>query len=391
MTQLIKYKLGDIADIQTGPFGSQLHNEDYVVDGTPIVTVEHLGAKKFTTQNLPLVSDEDKQRLHKYILRKNDIVFSRVGSVDRCSFVSAEEDGWLFSGRCLRVRPRPIINAEYLYYILCTNSMKSYIRKKAVGATMPSLNTELFQNIPITVPHISIQNKVASILSTIDSKIELNRQINVNLEALACQLYEYWFVQFDFPNENGKPYKSSGGEMVYDTKLKREIPKGWEVYPLGDVMEPIERGISYSSKDIERKEGIPMINLANFDKKGNYRPDELKFYSGVYKEEDCVKEMDILFACTDLTQDADIIGSPIIVPKQYQSYVFSMDLAKVEPNDKVEKMYLFYALKDKTFHNYIKPFASGTTVKHLSVNGVYSYLVVTHIVTVTSISPFPPQ
>ena len=83
-------KLSELAEIQTGPFGSQLHKEDYVVNGTPIVTVEHLGNRKFTEQNLPCVSDKDKERLKKYMLKTGAIVFSRVGSVDRCSYVSAE-------------------------------------------------------------------------------------------------------------------------------------------------------------------------------------------------------------------------------------------------------------------------------------------------------------
>ncbi len=227
--KLTKYKLGEIAEIQTGPFGSQLHNEDYVHIGTPIVTVEHLGQKEFTTQNLPLVSDADKERLHKYVLRRNDIVFSRVGTVDRCSFVTQKEDGWLFSGRCLRVRPQSNIYAEYLYYLLCTNSIRDYIRSKAVGATMPSLNTELLFNIPITLPSLSDQRRIASVLSNLDRKIALNRQINTNLEALARQLYDYWFVQFDFPDANGNPYKSSGGKMTYNEKLKRHIPDGWRI------------------------------------------------------------------------------------------------------------------------------------------------------------------
>ena len=111
-----KYRLSDIADVQTGPFGSQLHNEDYVSSGTPIVTVEHLGNRKFTTQNLPMVSDADKIRLSKYSLKTGDIVFSRVGSVDRCSYVSDDENGWLFSGRCLRVRCSDKVMPLYLYF-----------------------------------------------------------------------------------------------------------------------------------------------------------------------------------------------------------------------------------------------------------------------------------
>ena len=97
-------QLGEIADIQTGPFGSQLHNEDYVLNGTPIVTVEHLGSRKFTTQNLPMVSDSDRERLSKNALIKGDMVFCPVGSVDRWSFITEHVDGWLVSLRSLRFR-----------------------------------------------------------------------------------------------------------------------------------------------------------------------------------------------------------------------------------------------------------------------------------------------
>lgn len=103
-----------LADIQTGPFGSQLHKDDYVDDGTPIVTVEHLGNRVFTEQNLPKVSNSDKARLEKYVLRQGDIVFSRVGSVDRCSYVDEAHDGWMFSGRCLRVRPNERLDPLFL-------------------------------------------------------------------------------------------------------------------------------------------------------------------------------------------------------------------------------------------------------------------------------------
>ena len=139
----MKKYLKDITDIQTGPFGSQLHNKDYVQDGTPIVTVEHLGNRSFSTQNLPMVSNTDKERLKKYVLKEGDIVFSRVGAIDRCSFVDKKHEGWLFSGRCLRVRPSSFIDPLYLYYSLNQEETKQFIRNIAVGATMPSINTKL--------------------------------------------------------------------------------------------------------------------------------------------------------------------------------------------------------------------------------------------------------
>ena len=175
--------IGDIASVQTGPFGSQLHKEDYVLIGTPIVTVEHLGQRKMTRQNLPCVSDEDKNRLSKYILEYGDLVFSRVGSVDRCSWVSEEENGWMFSGRCLRVRPNnpSEIYHKFLYYFFNLETTKDFVRNIAVGATMPSINTRLLSEVPIAFPNIAEQRQVGDILSALDDKIEANAAINHHL------------------------------------------------------------------------------------------------------------------------------------------------------------------------------------------------------------------
>ena len=186
--------LRNIAEIQTGPFGSQLHKEDYVDVGTPIVTVEHLGSRVFSEQNLPMVSDADKSRLSKYVLKKGDIVFSRVGSVDRCSFVDQKHDGWMFSGRCLRVRPSEEADPLFLYYFFCLNTTKEFVRSIAVGATMPSINTKLLGEVEVVCPEIEEQRKIADILSKIDDKIEENQKINENLEQQAQAIYCDMFI-----------------------------------------------------------------------------------------------------------------------------------------------------------------------------------------------------
>ena len=221
-------RLVDVADVQTGPFGSQLHKENYVNKGTPIVTVEHLGNKWFTSQNLPMVSDEDKLRLAKYCSQEGDVIFSRVGSVDRCSYVSKEYSGWLFSGRCLRVRPRSGINPEYLYYFLTNEGTKQYIRNIAVGATMPSINTKLLNEVPITIPSLAEQRRIASILSSLDRKIELNNKINADLEEMAQAIFKNWFVDFE-------PFKD--GKFV-DSELGM-IPEGWKVGRLDEIADVV--------------------------------------------------------------------------------------------------------------------------------------------------------
>lgn len=183
-------QLKTIADIQTGPFGSQLHKEDYVETGTPIVTVEHLGNRVFTEQNLPRVSDSDKARLIKYTLSTGDIVFSRVGSVDRCSYVDKSHDGWMFSGRCLRVRPTELVDSLYLYYYFCLEETKQFVRNIAVGATMPSINTKLLGEVEIALPDLNNQKRIAAVLSSLDDKIENNQKLNDNFADLLQTIYQ---------------------------------------------------------------------------------------------------------------------------------------------------------------------------------------------------------
>ncbi|WP_435922052.1 restriction endonuclease subunit S [Paenibacillus sp. DYY-L-2] len=231
------YRLGEIADVQTGPFGSQLHKDDYVSHGTPIITVEHLGENIIFHENTPKVSDEDAIRLSKYSLQEGDIVFSRVGSVDRRAYVSEKEHGWLFSGRCLRVRvnKRNNIDPRYLSYYFGLESFKEYVRSIAVGATMPSLNTKIMSGLEIEAPELNVQIAIAKILMSLDEKIHLNNAINKNLEEIAQALFKRWFVDFEFPNENGEPYKSSGGE--FEESELGLIPKGWKVGRATDIFD----------------------------------------------------------------------------------------------------------------------------------------------------------
>ncbi len=242
MSKLQKHLLKDIAITQTGPFGTQLHEEDYVSVGTPIVTVEHLGEIGFILKNLPLVSPKDKERLSKYILQEGDIVFSRVGSIDRCTYVSKNEDGWLFSGRCLRVRFNKKANSRFVSFYFRQRFFKEMMLNISVGATMPSLNTSLMDNIPLYLPKIEIQNGIAAVLSSFDLKIIVNNKVIFEFEALLKLIFYYWFVQFDFPNEEGKPYKSSGGKMVWNEKLKKAIPEGWTVDKISSLIEQNKGG-----------------------------------------------------------------------------------------------------------------------------------------------------
>ena len=170
--------VGDFASVQTGPFGSQLHNEDYVESGTPIITVEHMDGKYIAHRNLPLVSQNDVDRLRKYDLHTGDIVFSRVGSVDRAVMVSRHEDGWLFSGRCLRVRPYDPNTGSYFLWWFNQPVIRQLVTASAVGATMPSINTSILNSIRIVFPQKDI---VTQFCKMADGLIEI---IATNLEEI---------------------------------------------------------------------------------------------------------------------------------------------------------------------------------------------------------------
>jgi type I restriction enzyme S subunit len=166
-------RLGACCEIQTGPFGSQLHASDYQESGTPIITVEHLGENRIAHHDVPLVAEADRTRLSRYSLREGDIVFSRVGAIDRRAYVSAAESGWLFSGRLLRVRPDPSqVDARFLAQVLGHPKAIQWIYNHAVGSTMACLNTAILSSVPVALPPMSAQRWIAEILSTLDEAIE---------------------------------------------------------------------------------------------------------------------------------------------------------------------------------------------------------------------------
>lgn len=323
-----------LSDIQTGPFGSQLHKEDYVDDGTPIVTVEHLGNRVFTEQNLPRVSNEDKQRLSKYILKEGDIVFSRVGSVDRCSFVDSQHTGWLFSGRCLRVRPFEEISPLFLYYFFCLESIKKFIRNIAVGATMPSINTKLMGEIEVSYPDKQVQEKIANLLGAIDNKIELNNAINDNLEQQAQALFQELFITNADPNWRTGTIINLGTVIGGSTPSKAKP----EYYT--------KNGIAWiTPKDLS-------INKSKFITHGENDITELGLKNS---SATVMPEGTVLFSSRAPIGYIAIAAGNITTNQGFKSVV---------PNDEIGTAYVYYYLKQNL--SMIERLASGSTFKEVS-------------------------
>ena len=227
-TTLGKVLISGGGKIQTGPFGSQLHASDYVADGIPCIMPANMKSNRVDLSAIAYISEKDAKRLSKHLVKAGDILYSRRGDVTQKALIREAEAGYFCGTGCLLVRPGDAIDPEFLTYHLSTPTNQDWIVKQAVGATMPNLNTAILSAVPLNLPpNKDIQRRTAAILSALDAKIDCNNRINAELEAMAKTLYDYWFVQFDFPDANGKPYKSSGGKMAYNATLKREIPSGW--------------------------------------------------------------------------------------------------------------------------------------------------------------------
>jgi type I restriction enzyme S subunit len=233
MSEWKAYKLGKICKVKGGKRLPKGNNLTSIPNSHPYIRVRDMGKKYLPINNLEYVPNEVFPSIKNYIVDKGDLILSIVGSVGLVSLVNENLDRASLTENCVKIIPqKDILNNEFLYYFLTSNFGQAEIYKKTVGAVQPKLPIYNINDIELNLPDLPTQTTIAEILSSLDDKIELNNKINKELENLAQTLFKRWFIDFEFPNENGEPYKSSGGEMV-ESELG-EIPKGWEVKTLKD-------------------------------------------------------------------------------------------------------------------------------------------------------------
>ena len=225
-------------------------NSVYSDSGISFIRSQNVLDMDFSTENLAFINDNQAEKLNNVIVEKNDILLNITGdSIARCTVVPEEILPARVNQHVSIIRCKNTEESKYVMYYL--QYMKKYLLQiSKVGGTRNALTKEAIGKLPIKISDDC--NEISKILDNIDRKIKINNQINQELEAMAKTLYDYWFVQFDFPDQNGKPYKLSGGKMVYHPELKREIPEGWGVEKLGELIQ-LERGVTYAKSDIVEK------------------------------------------------------------------------------------------------------------------------------------------
>lgn len=267
------------------------------------------------------------------------------------------------------------IDPHYLYFFLSQKNITNYLHTIAVNnvSAYPSINPDTLGDLEVNFPEtLEEQRKVVKVLTLIEKKIKNNNLIISSLNSYAKLIYEYWFVQFEFPNDVGKPYKSSGGKMVWDALLNKEIPDGWKSSDLSELIS-IEKGVSYSTPDLADA-GLPMINLNSFSLSGEYKFDGIKYLKDTFTNTRRLAKGDLLVSVTDVTRNADITGKAFILPDIFNAPpVASCDVVKIEVDESLDKFYLEMLFNSEPYHQYIKGFATGTLVLHLNTQGIEWY------------------
>ena len=237
--ELKKYKLGEILDVTRG---ASLSGEFYAAEGEYV----RLTCGNFDYQNNCFKENKAKDNLYyigdfkpDFLLKEGDIITplteQAIGLLGSTAIIP-ESGKYIQSQDVAKIVCKEhLLDKDFAFYLISSNLVKQQLSAAAQQTKIRHTSPDKIKDCIVWIPELEEQKRIGKLLRTIDLKIELNRQLNHNLEAMAKQLYDYWFVQFDFPDENGKPYKSSGGKMVWDKRLKREIPLLWKAKMVEEV------------------------------------------------------------------------------------------------------------------------------------------------------------
>ena len=300
----------------------------------------------------------------------NDILIPTVGTIGGCC-ISKQERGSIAQNLiALRIN-KQIADPDYIFYYFRTSFFKKELLNLDIGGVQPSIKVPHLLNLEISLPPLSEQKRISSILSSFDNKIEQLKKENNILEDIAQSIFKEWFVKYNFPNKDGKPYKDNNGKMI-DSELGL-IPEGWRVTTLRELVDTVN-GYSYKGSEL-RKSDSALVTLKNFNRHGGFKEDGLKEFIGNPSTEQEVQQGDLVVAHTDLTQDGEVLGNPILIPAtKYTKLYITMDCVKVIPKkDFISKEFLYYLMLRPEFKGHCLGYANGTTVLHLSKKAIPEY------------------
>lgn len=327
--------------------------------GINFVKSESVGQFKHLDQSLfQFIDEETDKMLKRSRLEKDDLLFSIAGAyLGKLSIVRNEDLPANTNQAVGIVRlSAEKVDVNYLYYYFSQRNINLYINNLSSQSSQPNLNLDLLGRLTFDNKDLTSQKSIAKVLSDLDAKIELNNRINVELEAMAKTLYDYWFVQFDFPNEQGKPYKSSGGKMVYNAELKRAIPEGWEVKTLAKVTAVSNESVNPM---LTPEQEFKHYSIPTYDSTKTY---------GIEKGIDIRSNKFVVAESDILVSKLNPWFSRVIYPIKEDDLICSTEFVVWRTSNTNIKNYLFMVAKGEHFISHCSQSATGTSNSHKRVN-----------------------
>lgn len=324
---------------------------------------KHLGDGKYPVYG----SGGIMRYVDSYLYDKPSILLPRKGTLDNIQY--CDTPFWCVDTTYYSEVNTSLANPYYLYRYLSILNLKGLDS----GTALPSMTFDSYYQIKVSLPNIEMQNRIGNALYQIDQKIALNSRMNAELEAMAKQLYDYWFVQFDFPDENGNPYKSSGGKMVYNSTLKREIPAGWEVKNLNQIAD-IYRGVTYNKEDLisESDDSILVLRGNNIPSSGQFAYDSNVAFipKAMVSKEQKINKGDIIITMSSGSKEH--IGKCFMFQSD-SNHTYGAFLSKIVPS--IDRRYFIYlSMLSEFFKAFVKTTCNGTGINNLTndtFNNVY--------------------
>ena len=339
-----KYKLGELASVDISGVDKKSKEGEKPVRLCNFTDVyKNWAITKYHYSSFMKATAKDRD-IEKFSIHKGQVAITKDSEtrddIGIPTYIADNFEDVVLGYHCALITPNEKLDGKYLNAYLNSKMAKKYFEGYASGSGQRyTLTLDSINDIQIWLPDITNQKKLAQVLSDIDQKIALNTRMNAELEAMAKQLYDYWFVQFDFPDENGNPYKSFGGEMVYNSTLKREIPAGWEVKGLGGILS-FSNGINYE-KGIEGDKVYKIINVRNITSSSVYINkadlDEISLPSTL-AENYLIENDDIIIARSGTPGSTRLIDKP-------EDILYCGFIIKGKPNKSIFKYYVMFFLK----------------------------------------------
>ena len=329
-----KYKLRDIAIVEISGVDKKIKDGEASVKLCNFVDVYYNWAITSEMGNNFMEATARPNEIERFKLKKGQVAITKDSEtrfdIGIATYIADDFDNVILGYHNALITPNPEkLNGKYLNALLHTDYARKYFANNASGSGQRyALSVDALNDFPVPLIPLEEQIRIGNIFSSIDQKIALNRAINDNLEAMAKQLYDYWFVQFDFPDEEGKPYKSSGGKMVWNDKLKREIPEDWEVLLVGDILDKVQNTPRLATNEYMTNGQYPII-----DQTANI------YYAGFTDREDAVSRQFPAVVFGDHSCAVKYVNFPFVRGADGTQIMLSKD-------DRISIEYLYFATKN---------------------------------------------